>query len=39
MILIKTQKANVLTSAADLVYILNWDIENKGKNDSKTIVC
>jgi DNA processing protein len=24
--LIKTQKANVLTSAADLVYILNWDI-------------
>lgn len=27
--LIKTQKANVLTSAADLVYILNWDIENR----------
>lgn len=27
--LIKTQKANVLTCAADLVYILNWDIENK----------
>lgn len=25
--LIKTQKANLLTSAADLVYILNWDIE------------
>lgn len=25
--LIKTQKANVLTSAADLVYILNWDLE------------
>lgn len=29
--LIKTQKANVLTSAADLVYILNWDIESKAK--------
>jgi DNA processing protein len=25
--LIKTKKANVLTSAADLVYILNWDIQ------------
>jgi DNA processing protein len=31
--LIKTQKANVLTSAADLIYILNWDI----KNDSKPV--
>ncbi|RZJ48316.1 MAG: DNA-protecting protein DprA [Flavobacterium sp.] len=29
--LIKTQKASVLTSAADLVYMLNWDIENKPK--------
>ncbi len=29
--LIKTQKANVLRSAADLVYILNWDIEQKSK--------
>lgn len=27
--LIKTQKANVLTSAADLVYILNWDIRKE----------
>ncbi|MBE8727613.1 DNA-processing protein DprA [Flavobacterium hungaricum] len=27
--LIKTQKANVLTSGADLIYILNWDIETK----------
>jgi DNA processing protein len=27
--LIKTQKANVLTSAADIIYILNWDIEKK----------
>lgn len=29
--LIKTQKANVLTSAADLVYVLNWDIDKKPK--------
>lgn len=27
--LIKTQRANVLTSAADLVYILNWQIKKK----------
>ncbi|TRX37809.1 DNA-protecting protein DprA [Flavobacterium sp. ZT3R18] len=31
--LIKTQKANLLTSAADLIYILNWDI----KNDTKPV--
>ncbi len=35
--LIKTQKANVLTSAADLVYILNWDIENKSKPIQKQL--
>jgi len=35
--LIKTQKANVLTSAADLVYILNWDIENKPKTVQKQL--
>ncbi|MFH6992879.1 DNA-processing protein DprA [Flavobacterium sp. FlaQc-48] len=35
--LIKTQKANVLTSAADLVYILNWDIENKEKTIQKQL--
>ncbi|WP_431243504.1 DNA-processing protein DprA [Flavobacterium sp. P21] len=29
--LIKTQRANVLTSAADLIYVLNWDLENKPK--------
>ncbi len=29
--LIKTQKANVLTSAADLIYMLNWDIKEKTK--------
>ncbi|NJM78490.1 MAG: DNA-protecting protein DprA [Flavobacterium sp.] len=27
--LIKTQRANMLTSAADLVYILNWEIKKK----------
>ena len=35
--LIKTQKANVLTSAADLVYMLNWDIENKAKPVQKQL--
>ena len=29
--LIKTQKANVLTSAADLIYNLNWDIKEETK--------
>ena len=29
--LIKTQKANLLTSAADLLYILNWNIEKTTK--------
>lgn len=33
--LIKTQRANMLTSAADLIYMLNWDIENK--TDDKVI--
>lgn len=32
--LIKTQRANVLTSAADLIYILNWELEHK---DQKVI--
>ncbi len=27
--LIKTQKANLLTSAADLIYMMNWDIQEK----------
>jgi DNA processing protein len=37
--LIKTQRAHLLTSAADLVYILNWDIDDiasSSRND-KTI--
>ena len=33
--LIKTQRANVLTSAADLVYIMNWELENKPTNRFK----
>ncbi|WP_281231310.1 DNA-processing protein DprA [Flavobacterium gelatinilyticum] len=35
--LIKTQKANVLTSAADLVYVLNWDIETNPKPIQKQL--
>lgn len=35
--LIKTQKANVLTSAADLVYILNWDIQKEVKPVQKQL--
>jgi DNA processing protein len=35
--LLKTQKANLLTSAADLVYILNWDIESKAKPVQKQL--
>ena len=35
--LIKTQKANLLTSAADLLYILNWDIESKAKPVQKQL--
>jgi len=27
--LIKTQKANLLTSAADLIYMLNWDLDSE----------
>jgi len=35
--LIKTQKANLLTSAADLVYILNWDIEKTTRSVQKQL--
>lgn len=35
--LIKTQKANLLTSAADLIYVLNWDIEKKPKAIQKQL--
>ncbi len=36
-LLIKTQKANLLTSAADLVYHLNWDLETKTKPIQKQL--
>ncbi|WP_366185777.1 DNA-processing protein DprA [Flavobacterium ovatum] len=35
--LIKTQKAHVLTSAADLIYILNWDIQAATKSVQKQL--
>ncbi|MBF7092860.1 DNA-protecting protein DprA [Flavobacterium sp. ALJ2] len=35
--LIKTQKANVLTNAADLIYILNWDVKNESKSVQKQL--
>jgi DNA processing protein len=35
--LIKTQKANLLTSAADLIYILNWDIKKETKPVQKQL--
>jgi DNA processing protein len=35
--LIKTQKANVLTSAADLIYMLNWDVEKEVKSVQKQL--
>ncbi|PKB16705.1 DNA-processing protein DprA [Flavobacterium sp. 5] len=35
--LIKTQKANVLTSAADLIYNLNWDIAKETKAIQKQL--
>lgn len=35
--LIKTQRAHLMTSAADLVYILNWELQNKEVISSKSI--
>jgi DNA processing protein len=35
--LIKTQKANVLTSASDLIYMLNWDIDKEVKSVQKQL--
>jgi DNA protecting protein DprA len=35
--LIKSQKAHMLTSAADLVYMLNWDIQSTGKSVQKQL--
>lgn len=36
-ILIKTQKANLLSSAADLIYMLNWDIKEQNKPVQKQL--
>jgi DNA processing protein len=35
--LIKTQRAHLLSSAADLVYMLNWDLEKKEKPVQKQL--
>jgi DNA processing protein len=35
--LIKTQRAQMITSAADLIYLLNWDIKNKTTVENKAI--
>ncbi len=35
--LIKSQRANLMTSAADLIYLLNWDIETKAKTIQKQL--
>lgn len=36
-LLIKTQKANLLTGAADLIYHLNWDVDTKSKAVQKQL--
>lgn len=35
--LIKTQRANLITSAADLVYCLNWELQSQAQKDHKVI--
>ncbi|MFT3794576.1 DNA-processing protein DprA [Flavobacterium sp.] len=35
--LIKTQRAHLLTSAADLVYLLNWDLQQENKPVQKQL--
>ena len=35
--LIKTQRANLLSGAADLIYILNWDMDKKEKTIQKQL--
>ncbi|MFN3752841.1 DNA-processing protein DprA [Flavobacterium sp.] len=35
--LIKSQRANLITSAADLVYCLNWEIHSHVQNDNKVV--
>ncbi|WP_293872217.1 DNA-processing protein DprA [Flavobacterium sp.] len=36
--LIKTQRANLMTSAADLVYILNWELSEASKSSNEKTV-
>ena len=35
--LIKSQRANLMTSVADLLYILNWNVETKSKSVQKQL--
>lgn len=35
--LIKSQRANLLTSAADLIYMLNWDLQTETKSVQKQL--
>ena len=35
--LIKSQRANLLTSAADLIYMLNWDLQTESKSVQKQL--
>ena len=35
--LVKTQKANLMTSAADLIYMLNWDLDSESKPIQKQL--
>jgi DNA processing protein len=35
--LIKTQRANAITSAADLIYMLNWDVKTSAKTIQKQL--
>ena len=37
--LIKTQRANLLTSAADLVYILNWELQRESQKAIQNNCC
>ena len=36
--LIKSQQAHLITSAADLIYMLGWEVENKIKKQSQTLL-
>lgn len=35
--LIKTQRANLMTSAADLIYILNWELQTQPHKETKAV--